>query len=191
MKPVDFIGKIVKYTSVKNKITHYFRVVSTDSDGNLLSSKSENHKKHYLLVEVVDSVPEGIVLPPETTKFEISECINFEKELARTYINKINSSNTREILFDLTLNDWRVLQTKTHSEYTGKPFGDGDDALSIERKDPKQGYTIKNTIACTHRENQVKSQLDSFLHSDVFSTKDKIKILRAQIYQLEKGLKNV
>lgn len=191
MNPADYIDKIVKYTSATSGKTHHFLVVRTDENGFLFSVKSENHKKFYLDVEVVKELPENTTaVSKKNSDAESSDKISRERHIATSYVNKINSSKERKILFDLTLENWISLQNKKCSEYTGKLFDEDKNTLSIERKDPKQGYTVKNTIVCTLKENQVKSQLDAFIHSDVFSAKDKIRILNAQIYQLKKGLKN-
>ena len=190
MKPEDFIGKWVKFTS-RLKIDHTFKVEKVDGL-DLISEKSVNIRVDYTKVTIVDE-PEIIISVHLKDKLDyvISKNITNEIDLARTYINKISSSKERMIPFELTLNDWRVIKSKTCSDYTGKPFSDGLDRLSIERKNPREGYTVKNTIVCTLEENQVKANLDSFIHSDVFSDQVKIKILRSMIYQLEKGIKPV
>ena len=113
--------------------------------------------------------------------------VNTDFKFCKSYCNKVQSSKDRSISFELDFNWWRELSTRKVSDYTGESFDKSlNGRLSIERKFALIGYTKDNTIVCTSGENTIKSSLDAFIHSDVFTDEQKVKILRHQIYQLQK-----
>lgn len=121
----------------------------------------------------------------------MNSTVKSDFSLCKSYCNKVQSSKDRDIGFELSLNNWINLSERKVSEYTGRPFdSSNDNRLSIERKFALDGYTVNNTIVCTAKENTIKSSLDAFIHSDIFTDEEKIKILRHQIYQLQKRVKS-
>ena len=119
----------------------------------------------------------------------MNSTVKSDFSLCKSYCNKVQSSKDRGIDFELSLNNWKNLSEKKVSEYTGRVFDNSkDNESSIERKFALDGYTESNTIVCTAKENSVKSNLDNFIHSNVFTDEEKIKILRHQVYKLQKRI---
>lgn len=71
------------------------------------------------------------------------------------------------IEFNLTFNEYYVLRSSTIAcPITGIPFreqgsGNGTDSATLDRIDPKKGYTIGNVAFISRRANSIKNDLTS------------------------------
>ena len=81
-------------------------------------------------------------------------------ELARSFLAKKESSDSRKIPFELSFKKYKQLMIRKTCFYSGVKFEEkSDKSRSLERLDSNKGYTDKNTIACTKRINNLKNNL--------------------------------
>lgn len=82
-----------------------------------------------------------------------------ERSLARRYLSKIDSSRTRDILFELSFNEYKRLVSRKTCYYTGLRFNSSNPnlRLTVERIDSTKGYTKENSVACCLAANNIKS----------------------------------
>jgi len=108
------------------------------------------------------------------------------------YVAKSNSALARGIPFLLSFDDYKNIKSVTHCAYSGVMFDKKSDAhsMTIERIDPKKPYIASNCVAVTAAANNLKSNLDMFMHGRCIPNEMKIKLLRKAVYALEKELKN-
>lgn len=116
------------------------------------------------------------------------EKTRLDRKLCNSFINKDNSSRSRGIPFALSLEEYIALVSKTHCELTGLEFNQTSDKLrrSLERINPKIGYTKSNTIAVCCFINTSKGSLDSFVKDPELPNNLKLKFLRQAVYQISK-----
>ena len=108
--------------------------------------------------------------------------------ISRSYFGKAQSSLERNIPFELTYLEYKELFLATHCALTGEEF-DGDRAKrTLERINPRLGYTKANTIAVCDYINFSKGKLDSYMKDDVLPNELKLKFLRQAVYQLQKQI---
>lgn len=82
--------------------------------------------------------------------------------------------------------------TTERCQYSGKMFSNKPGspyARTMERINPRLGYTQENTIAVINAANAEKSNLDAFVKGDVILDEVKVKLLRKALYQVEKRVK--
>ena len=119
---------------------------------------------------------------------------NAEKSnsIAKSYINKIRSSQDRNIPFELGIVEYTEILGGTVCSYTGElfDFNNPNKVPSLERINPLEGYTSSNTILVTKEANAAKCNFDIFIHNDKLTTEQKIRIMNRVIYRLKKQLKN-
>lgn len=78
------------------------------------------------------------------------------------YEDKYNDSINRGIPFELTPKQFEALKAKTHCYYTGAKFSDAPKSgyrRTFDRINADEGYTVENTVLCTHAANNAKNQL--------------------------------
>lgn len=83
-----------------------------------------------------------------------------DKDVARLYLAKVESSSARGIPFELTLTSIKNIMRAKKCYYTGVEFTrNGENSRSIDRIDNTKGYVKGNVCACTKRVNSLKSNL--------------------------------
>lgn len=118
--------------------------------------------------------------------------VEFDLRIARSYNSKSDGARNRNLKFDLTLNDWTKLMSQPTCLYSGVVFsnnGGNPNSRTMERVNPKLGYTAENTIAVTDAANGEKANLDAFMKGSVILPEVKLRLLRKAAYQIEKQLK--
>lgn len=137
--------------------------------------------------------PEIVALSPELIEHRRrASAIELDLRIARSYNLKHEHAAKNNHSFDLTLEDWKVLMTTERCQYSGKIFSNKPGspyARTMERINPRLGYTQENTIAVINAANAEKSQLDAFVKGDVILDEVKVKLLRKALYQVEKRVK--
>lgn len=111
-----------------------------------------------------------------------------------TLLSKLDKKTKRTkdkecALLDFSLFELLEVIGDGNCQYTKKPFDSMDD-VSFERVNPNLGYVRGNVITVKSAVNQSKGNLDAFAKSRIFTTEQKIKLMRKALYQLEKELKN-
>jgi len=96
-------------------------------------------------------------VPSETIDFDSVQSEDYR--VAKKYLQIANSAATRGKEFSLTLADVRKLLRVKKCHYTGVVFGDGDNAMTVDRIDSAKGYIKGNVVACTHWANQTKNSV--------------------------------
>lgn len=94
--------------------------------------------------------------------------------------------------FDLSFQRVKEIFEKGTCEFTGIPFIFDHDQykLTLERIDPRDGYYDHNVVGVTAEINTFKGEtLDMFMHTDLLTTEQKIKVLGKLQYRLNKTLK--
>ena len=101
-------------------------------------------------------------------------------ELAEKFCKKAQSSKNRGIEFSLTLKRYRQLLSSQTCYYTGVTFDETNSEFkrTLERLDPRVGYTDSNTVAVCHAANVVKSAFDVHAHKGTFSKKQNVRFLQ-------------
>lgn len=82
--------------------------------------------------------------------------------IAKRYTLKAKKTRDRGISFELSFSDYKRLISKKTCYYTGVTLNhiENDPHLfTIDRKDPKVGYTKENSVSCANVVNSVKNQL--------------------------------
>lgn len=118
-------------------------------------------------------------------QIETVEFFNKNKRYFHPYKIKVDSSAERGLEWRITFEQFVELMQVEKCAYTGTVFPK-DHGRSIERVNPKEGYTMENVVIVTARANSQKAQLDQFVHEEHIPNEMKIKLLRKALYQLEK-----
>lgn len=114
------------------------------------------------------------------------EFFNKNKRYFHPYKVKVNSSAERGLEWRITFEQFVELMQVEKCAYTGTVFPK-DHGRSIERVNPKEGYTMENVVIVTARANSHKAMLDQFVHEEHIPNEMKIKLMRKALYQLEKN----
>ncbi|QDH49218.1 HNH endonuclease [Pantoea phage Phynn] len=129
----------------------------------------------------------------EKKQRDIAREVETDLRLLVLYRDKAKNSKDRNLFFGLTFDNYRSLMTQPTCSYTGKLFQtvsqNADYARTLERINPKEGYTVENTIAVCHIANSQKSSLDAFMKATAIPEEMKLKLLRKAAYQIEKSLR--
>lgn len=87
-------------------------------------------------------------------------------KLAKLYANKHCKSVERGIEFNLTFRQYEKIMSRKTCYYTGVKFKYGQvdgrphpHSPTLDRIDSTKGYTVDNTVRCTHEVNQAKNIL--------------------------------
>lgn len=110
------------------------------------------------------------------------------KRYLQPYQVKVKSCEERGLEWRITFQQFVELMKVEKCAYTGTVFPK-DHGRSIERINPKVGYTMENVVIVTARANSQKAHLDQFVHEEHIPADMKVKLLRKAIYQLEKNTK--
>lgn len=100
------------------------------------------------------------------------EGLEFDRYVASYYLNKIKSSSKREIPFNLSLAQVRVLLNKKKCQLSGMPLShairrpDGTFTnkftdVTIDRIDADKGYEMGNVVAACNGFNSIKSGFEN------------------------------
>lgn len=92
-----------------------------------------------------------------------------ERRLAKQYIDKIDSSEKRDISFELTFSQFKKLLSLKRCYYTSRPFIPYEERnesnrgswRTLDRIDNSKGYTLENTVACCGAINFLKSVIEN------------------------------
>ncbi|UYD57632.1 hypothetical protein OFDDKENP_00256 [Aeromonas phage B614] len=173
-----------------------------------MSTRADMFKRYAAIASASVKAPE----PPKKHQFEIlneqrqakreAEVIAQQEEVARqiaymtffaknkrylhAYQTKVKSCEERGLEWRITFHQFVELMQVEKCAYTGTVFPK-DSGRSIERVNPKVGYTMENVVIVTSQANSQKSQLDQFVHENHIPNEMKIKLLRKAMYQLEKN----
>lgn len=162
-----------------------------------IASKSvkapEAPKKHHfeLMREEQMKLREEQILAEQqevARQIEMMAFFGKNKRHLHAYQTKVKSCEERGLEWRITFNQFVELMTVEKCAYTGTVFPK-DHGRSIERVNPKVGYTMENVVIVTARANSQKAQLDQFIHDDHIPAEMKIKLLRKALYQMEKTTK--
>lgn len=110
------------------------------------------------------------------------------KRYLHAYQIKAKSCEERGLEWRITFEQFVKLMQVEKCAYTGTVFPK-DHGRSIERINPKVGYTMENVVIVTAQANSHKAQLDQFIHGTAIPHEMKIKLMRKALYQLEKNSK--
>lgn len=90
-----------------------------------------------------------------------------DRAIAKKYLTKITNSTQRGVDFTLSFNQYKKLLLTKTCFYTGVTLTTStesgtiaNDARTLDRIDPNEGYTPKNTVACSHLANRIKNSLE-------------------------------
>ncbi|UOX40553.1 decoy of host sigma70 [Aeromonas phage GomatiRiver_11] len=119
-------------------------------------------------------------------QIEYMEFFGKNKRHLHAYQVKVKSCQERGLEWRITFEQFVELMNVEKCAYTGTVFPK-DHGRSIERVNPKIGYTMENVVIVTARANSQKSQLDQFVHETHIPNEMKIKLMRKALYQLEKN----
>ncbi|AAQ81484.1 hypothetical protein 44RRORF166c [Aeromonas phage 44RR2.8t] len=151
----------------------------------------EPPKKHHFEVlrdEQIKRREEQVKAEREEVARQI-EMMNFiskNKRYLHAYQVKVTGCQERGLEWRITFPQFVELMHTESCAYTGTIFPK-DSGRSIERVNPKEGYTMENVVIVTSRANSQKAQLDQFVHDNHIPTEMKIKLMRKAIYQMEKN----
>lgn len=121
-----------------------------------------------------------------------AESVQMDLRMADLYIQKSQNAKRAKNQFALTYIEFYKLMSTPVCAYSGKTFSrdiESPYSRSLERINPKIGYTPENTIAVTKAANAQKSGLDAFMKGEEIPPEMKIKLLNKAIYQLQKQIK--
>ena len=104
---------------------------------------------------------------------EIEESEINDYYVAKKLVQLKQSADSRGIEFNLSFKTVKRLLSTKKCYYTGKEFGKGGMARSIDRVDSSSGYINGNVVSCTVEINQRKANL-STLEIHVLSKKIKL-----------------
>lgn len=90
---------------------------------------------------------------------ESLDILRFKSKCAAKLSQIINRCMDKKLEFNLELSDIESLLSETKCYYTGVPFDNSTNALTIDRIRSNQGYVKDNVVACSARVNSVKSIL--------------------------------
>lgn len=82
--------------------------------------------------------------------------------IAKFYLYKHNQAKERNIVFSLSLSEFKSVIRRKVCYYTGIRFENIQSSrfkVSLDRKDQSIGYTKENTVACCFFVNQLKNEL--------------------------------
>lgn len=80
----------------------------------------------------------------------------------------------------LSIDQYSTLMRETTCYYSGKPFVDRKGhrlSRTLERKNPRKGYTLDNVVVVTLECNSVKSALDEFIKNPLIGDASKRKMI--------------
>lgn len=83
-------------------------------------------------------------------------------DIAKKFINKAQSSESRNIPFMLSFAEYKRLMNTRKCYYTGVEltFNTGEhNSFTLDRIDASIGYVPGNVVACSHKFNQKKKDL--------------------------------
>lgn len=141
---------------------------------------------------VVKPVVEVGLDPEELEHRKRMRKIEQDIQFARAYDAKHQNAARDGNPFDLTFEEWRELMLAPVCAYSGKVFNSSPNSpysRTMERINPRLGYTPDNTVAVVRAANTEKSLLDAFIKGDVILPEMKVKLLRKALYQAEKLVK--
>lgn len=128
----------------------------------LLRSNDASHiriAKKTILEEYIKTLEEEKPVQMDTENVDSDSVQSEDYRVAKKYLQIANSAATRSKEFSLTLADVRKLLRVKKCHYTGVVFGDGDNAMTVDRIDSAKGYIKGNVVACTHWANQTKNSV--------------------------------
>ena len=108
--------------------------------------------------------------------------------IAKKYISKNQSSNSRGIGFDLSFCQYKKLLSRKTCAYTGIKFplsdssGNIPTSRTLERIDHTLGYTVENTVAVCLCVNQLKSMWEDPSNPLTFAVVQKMVMKLHQLY---------
>lgn len=120
------------------------------------------------------------------------ESVKTDLKMAELYLQKSRNAERSNNQFALTYIEFYKVMASPVCAYSGKTFSRDPESpysRSLERINPKLGYTPDNTIAVTKAANNQKSNLDAFVKSEEIPAEMKIKLMNKAIYQLQKQIK--
>ena len=83
--------------------------------------------------------------------------------VAQYYVMKCETSRKRNILFELSLSEFKRIVRRKRCHYTGETLTRGDkharNAFTLDRVDSSKGYTKDNTVPCANWVNTLKNEL--------------------------------
>jgi len=92
---------------------------------------------------------------------EVIDQMERDKKIVAAYFAKIDSSRSRKIDFQLTLDDYIKLRKKKKCYYTGVVLDEehpgAPNGFTLDRIDSTKGYTYENTVPCANKVNQIKA----------------------------------
>ena len=109
-----------------------------------------------MIEETTPGPPPGI--EAETVSERTEEKLT-DYQIAKKLVQLKQSADSRGIPFELSFRTVKRLLNAEKCYYTGKPFGTGVNARSIDRVDSTKGYIEGNVVTCTIDINQKKANL--------------------------------
>lgn len=179
----QLLDKVILINRILKERNKGKKEILTVNEQRLLYSMAESPN-----VTEID-VLEKIVKQDEAREHKSIVFTNPEYICAKKYLEKTKSSFSRNIAFDLTLNEFKSLLNKQRCYYSGirlcdtgaKPNDVPPNYRTLDRIDNTKGYTKTNTVACAHKVNQLKNLLFETPHEEMRMTPKQVQLFLGKI----------
>ncbi len=145
----------------RNRRSHHLLGLFVASSGRMTTTNDERHFKNYPSPQYF--LEDGKLIPMSSESLtpgtgSVSERVLGDVLLSRKYAKKAASCREKIMPFDLTYEEFVKLATQESCAYSNLKFPSLRE-VTLERVNPRLGYTSGNTIAVSDKMNQLKNKV--------------------------------